>query len=161
MKIMIDALSQVGAGSRTYLYNMLPRLAAAEGELSFTVLWPESVSLPPGLSSGGNLTFRMAPVPLKPALIRVLHQQLVIPLLARKADLFFAPVDTVPLACPVPVVLAVRNPNPFYDLGRSPGRKVYFGIKETLDPAFCPAVRQGDLRFRAFKGSYWLAAGGP
>ena len=134
MKIVIDALSQVGAGSRTYLENVLPRLgrSSLSAGWEYVIHWPAGVDLPKGVAGRENLQIRRLPVPQKPALIRLLHQQLIVPFLVRDADLFFAPVDTAPLLCPAPMVLAVRNPNPYYSIERSRMMSLYYQMKKWL-----------------------------
>jgi glycosyltransferase involved in cell wall biosynthesis len=144
LKIVIDALSQVGAGSRTYLENVLPRLgtSALSADWEYVIHWPDGVRLPDGVEGRENLRVRPLPVPQKPALIRLIHQQLILPFLVREADIFFAPVDTAPIFCPAPVVLALRNPNPFYRMKRSLLQAGYFWLKRQLITASARSARR-------------------
>lgn len=132
IRVMIDALSQVGAGSRTYLHHVLPRLPGVDSRFEFTILWPTNLVLPKAVEEDPRMIIKRIRVPQKPALFRLLHQQLVIPFLAWKMDLFYAPVDIAPIFMFCPVVLAIRNPNPFYDISRSFRRAFYYAVKKTI-----------------------------
>ena len=129
---MIDALSQVGAGSRTYLKNVLPRLENRDDGIQYFVLWPANRNLPPNLLESDQLKIIPIHIPQKPAVIRFLYQQLVIPFLARDMDVLYAPVDIAPIFTPCPVLLAIRNPNPFNRLERSIYKKLYYSLKRLI-----------------------------
>jgi glycosyltransferase involved in cell wall biosynthesis len=120
MKVVINALSQVGAGSRTYLSNVLPRLTRMDPSTSYTILWPGSEPWPADVSNRGNLTFVEVNLPQKPAILRLSYEQVVMPFLADGGDILFAPVDVGPVCSSVPLVLAIRNPNPFFDVSSRP-----------------------------------------
>ena len=128
MIVVIDALSQVGAGSRTYLANVLPRLACTEDGNAYVVLWPSGKSLPPSLSENRKMSFLRVNISQKPVWPRLMYEQFVVPIIARRGDVLFAPVDIGPVFCPRPVVLAIRNATPFFRIPHSFGARVNLGF---------------------------------
>ena len=131
MKVVFDALSQVGAGSRTYLKNVLPRLEKIE-DVHFTVLWPAGISRPAKMSVHKQVSFVELPLPQKPPILRFLYEQCILPVRCRNADVLFSPVDIAPFRCQSKVILAIRNPNPFYDIQRSFRSQLQMGLKKWL-----------------------------
>lgn len=118
MIVIINALSQVGAGSRTYLTNVLPRLASSNSSIKYIVLWPRGKHLLPSLPENQKMSFIKVKLPQKPFFLRLLYDQFVVPIIAKYGDVLFEPVDIAPLHSPCPVVLAIRNPNPFFNIHR-------------------------------------------
>lgn len=132
MKVVIDALSQVGAGSRTYLANVLPRLSQSHWGNTYFILWPAGKDIPLSLSESANMSFYRVNIPQKPMLPRLLYEQLIVPIIAKKGDVFFAPIDVGPLLAPCPVVLAIRNPNPFFHIPRSLTSRAKLTLKKMM-----------------------------
>lgn len=114
MKIAINTLAhRTSGGGITYLKNILPRLA--ETNHNFVVFVPEgrnALQEP----SAPNIKFRRVSLPMTMMLILVLYEQLVLPYQLRKldVDVLYCPADIAPLLASCPIVLAVRNPNPYF-----------------------------------------------
>ncbi|MHA1381696.1 MAG: hypothetical protein ACTSRG_25280, partial [Candidatus Helarchaeota archaeon] len=83
MKILINALSQVGAGSRTYLQNVLPRLSRLDKNSLFIVLWPSGKTIPKELLKTKNIYLKKVNVPQKPSVFRLLYEQIFIPIISK------------------------------------------------------------------------------
>lgn len=136
MRVLINTLSHVGGGGITYLKNMLLRFAESEHE--FLVLVPadrNKLNEPPS----DNVTFKSVDVPVDVLPIRLLYEQLVIPIqIARwNVDVLFSPADLTPLLTSCPTLLAIRNPNPYFSasrfgLERPFSRRVKFFVQRHL-----------------------------
>lgn len=132
MRIVINATGSVAGGSITYLLNLLPALADLHSEHRYMVLLSRyqhrvQLELP------DNFCIRKVDFPTPSVLWRLLWEQTVLPLwLARvRTEVLYAPVDLAPLLAPCPTVLAVRNPNPYYELSTS-HRKSKFALQRWM-----------------------------
>lgn len=131
MKIAINATAAVAGGAVTYLHNVLPALAALDKENEYRVLLPSHqdetmFDLPSN--------FHLEPVsfPTPKRLRRLIWEQTILPTWLRKekVDVLYAPMDIAPLLAPCSVVLAVRNPNPYYRSLK--GQSVKFAFQKRL-----------------------------
>jgi glycosyltransferase involved in cell wall biosynthesis len=117
MRIAINALCQVGAGSRTYLHNVLPRLPDVDRHNEYSLLLPKKGNHLPLESADWARQFILisTPVDTYNTMQRVLYEQLVLPLLLQEQhiDILYSPVDSTTLLAPCKTVLAIRNPSPF------------------------------------------------
>lgn len=122
MRVAINTLSHVAGGSITYLKNILPHFAGDDNE--YVVFVPEGrdvVTEP----SADNVEFYHVSFPTDSLPLRMFYEQVVFPfvLLSNDIDLLFSPGDITTLLAPCPVVLAVRNPNPYFDISLETGSK--------------------------------------
>ena len=122
MRVLIDALATTGGGGATYLRGLLPALGKADPQTEYVVLrapWQDfwDFELP------DNAHLLNVPLPKERSVLgRVLWEQFAMPVLARENDIdvLYCPGDIASLLAPCPVVLAIRNSNPY--LGGSLGR---------------------------------------
>lgn len=122
MHVVINALAATGGGTATYFRDLIPELGKVAPGDRFTVLtapwqtiwdfeWPR------------NSRQYIAPLPRKRVVpLRIAWEQVGLPRMLRRegADLLYSASDIATLATPCPVVLAVRNPNPYF-----PGKTRY------------------------------------
>lgn len=134
MKVAINTLSHVTGGGITYFENVLPRIANDENE--YVLLLPagrNKISRP----DAKNLRFVETSFPTHNVFLRIFYEQLVFPVLLWywDIDVLLSPADLTPLLAPCPAVLAVRNPNPYFDapgLDRTLYRRIKFRIQRYL-----------------------------
>jgi glycosyltransferase involved in cell wall biosynthesis len=128
LHVMVDALSSVSGGARTYLRAMLPRLGRADG-VRVTVVCRADQREGFGLVPPPNgVTVVDIPSVVRPLSTRLATSLGVVPLLAARldVDVLFCPTDHAPLVSPCPTVLMIRNPTPYVrDMHTvvSPGRR--------------------------------------
>ena len=125
MKIVVNATAAVTGGSITYLLNIIPELAKLDEENEIILLISKyqkrlEVEFP------SNVCLRYVKFPTPMVIWRVLWEQGILPFLLRKlkGDILFAPMDLAPLLTRSPVVLAIRNPNPYYQNLLADGKKL-------------------------------------
>jgi glycosyltransferase involved in cell wall biosynthesis len=116
MRIVINGTAAVAGGSVTYLLNLLPALSDIDKTNDYTILLSDSqdgvhLNLP------SNFQIKRVHFPRPQLLCRLLWEQTILPIwLARMAaDVLYSPMDIAPLLAPCPVILAVRNPYPYYE----------------------------------------------
>lgn len=134
MRILINALAPVSGGHVTYLCNVLPVLGCLDSYNEYVVLrapWQDfwTFKLP------SNVRLVMAPLPpTRSVWRRVVWEQLGIPAFIRKHEigLLFSIADITSLAAPCPVVLAIRNPNPYLGGNMGRGWRYYLDRKIAL-----------------------------
>lgn len=118
MKTVIDTTAHPGGGTMRYFRNVLPRF---EGGDEYVVLVPRDRSGRLDLDSDvvdmDHLTVREIPVSTENLILRVLFQQLILPVLLYRwdADVLFSPGDLTAMLAPCPVVLMIHNPNPYHN----------------------------------------------
>jgi glycosyltransferase involved in cell wall biosynthesis len=134
MQVLIDALAAFGGGSSTYYRSLLPTLGKVGPENEYWVLrapWQDlwNFELP------GNVHLLEVPL-LKQRSVprRVLWEQLRMPTLIRKygIDVLLSPADITSLLAPCPVVLEIRNSNPYLGGSLSRGWRYYIDRKIVL-----------------------------
>jgi len=114
MKIAINTLAhRTSGGGITYLKNILPRLANTEHE--FVIFVPQDRNKITDISEP-NIVFHHVNLPLTISPVLLLYEQLLLAYKIQKQniDLLYSPTDIAPLMAPCSVVLAIRNPNPYY-----------------------------------------------
>lgn len=133
MKVAINTLAhRTSGGGITYLKNILPRLAKTEHE--FVVFVPADRDVLGDLATS-NIQFHEVDLPMTIIPILLLYEQLVVPYQMRRLDIdvLYSPADIAPLLAPCPVVLAIRNPNPYFAQEVHTGwLKVKFRIQHLL-----------------------------
>lgn len=115
LRIAVNGTSAVTGGGVTYLLNLLPALAALGTAHEYVVLLGvHQRKLASELPA--NFRYRWITFGRPISARRKLWEQTALPLLLRseKIDVLLAPADVAPLLAPCPVVLAVRNPNPYW-----------------------------------------------
>ena len=115
LRIALNAMSAVTGGGVTYWRQILPELAALGAPHEYLLLagghqGALGEGLPPAFTTRRIAIGR----PLGPR--RALWEQTGLPRVLRewRADVLLAPNDMAPLRAPCPVVLGVRNSNPYY-----------------------------------------------
>lgn len=134
LSVAINTLSHVTGGGITYFNNVLPRIGGDENE--YLVLVPsdrDKISRP----AAENLQFVETSFPTHNVLLRLVYEQFVLPVLLWYwgVDVLYSPADITPLFAPCPSLLAVRNPNPYFDapeLDRTRYRRIKFKIQRWL-----------------------------
>lgn len=134
MKVAINTLAHVTGGGITYFENVLPRLAEDGDE--YLVIVPADREKITRVDAD-NVTFVETSVPTGTIVGRLLHEQLVLPILLWRwgVDVLFSPADLTPLLAPCPSVLAIRNPNPYFDapdIDRTRYRRLKFRVQRYL-----------------------------
>ena len=134
MKIVINATAAVAGGSITYLLNLLPPLAEIDQENRYLLLLPDRIRDEIAFELPENFRVRYLSFARPQSLWRLVWEQTVLPLLMHRtgADLLYAPMDLAPIFAPCPVVLAVRNPNPYYEIVFSNNPKLKFVFQKLL-----------------------------
>jgi glycosyltransferase involved in cell wall biosynthesis len=134
MKIVINAMAAVAGGSVTYLLNFLPALSEIDTSHEFTVLLSDTLrdDISEQLPSNDKIAYQY--IQKKGLIQRIFWEQFVLPLWLYRhgADVLFAPMDVAPVLAPCPVVLAVRNPNPYYEIGIKGNAKAKFLFQKLL-----------------------------
>lgn len=119
-KVLMDALWVTQGGGYEYAQQVVRELSRDSRGLSFSILVPEGHALE---TSGADVQLLPVRLPSRwPELklaSRFLYEELVLPLRARRFDLFFAPADIAPVIRGVPLVVLAQNLNiydrSFYD----------------------------------------------
>jgi glycosyltransferase involved in cell wall biosynthesis len=123
-RILVNALSMSQGGGRSYVVNLLRELGKDDRGFRFTLLAsPEQLE---GLDTAG-VDVAMLRLPARPRGVRlplrVLYEEVALPLRARRFDLLYCVADISPPVAPVPVVVLMRNLNiydrRFYDGART------------------------------------------
>jgi len=133
MIVVISATSAVAGGSVTYLVNLVPALAELDSRNRYIVLlsrYQKKVRL--GLPV--NFCIKRVDFPRPSLLWRLVWEQSYLPvqLWRWKADVLYATTDIAPVFAPCPIVLAVRNPNPYYKMAISRNRSTKFTLQRCL-----------------------------
>lgn len=114
-RILINALSLGLGGSRSYIVNLLRELRRDDRGFAFTVLALKGQL--DGLDASGvrlkEVSLPVASGPLRTPL-RVVYEQTLLPLEARRHDLLYCVGDICPLLGQTPIVVLLRNLN-IYD----------------------------------------------
>lgn len=134
MHVTINTLSHVTGGGITYFENVLPRLTNDGNE--YTILLPtgrNKINRP----DAENLRFVETSFPTHNVFLRIFYEQFVFPVLLWywDIDVLLSPADLTPLLAPCPSVLAVRNPNPYFEapgIDRTLYRRIKFRIQRYL-----------------------------
>lgn len=117
MKIFIDALSAKGGGGTTYMQSLPKALASVDTDNDYSILISKRYQkgLIQDLSS--NFHYHQVNIPSSPVIIRLLWEQLILPLILIRehADLLYIVTETACLLSPCPVIIALRNPNVYAD----------------------------------------------
>lgn len=133
MKIAINTLAhRTSGGGITYLKNILPRLATTEHE--FVVFVPADRDVL-GDPTASNIEFHEVDLPMTIIPVLLWYEQLVLPYQLQRldVDVLYSPADIAPLLPPCPVVLAIRNPNPYFTREVHTGwLKVKFRVQRAL-----------------------------
>ena len=132
MKVVIDTLAHERGGGITYLKNVLPRLN--ETDAIYKVLVPpERDEL--DQSQPDNIELVEVTFPVGNIILRLIYQQFILPfvLLSLDTDVLYSPADITTILAPCPTVVAVRNPNPYFDQpNRTTVERVHYRIQRTL-----------------------------
>lgn len=121
MRILIDTLSVlpgVSGGGETYIQGLVNTLSEVDRESTYLVLvTPVNQHL--FVSPAENFCFLAARIDNRSRLIRILYEQLRLPLLARrwKADLVLFPANMISLLLPwfgIPSVVILHDASPFF-----------------------------------------------
>jgi glycosyltransferase involved in cell wall biosynthesis len=134
MRVAINTLSHVTGGGITYFENVLGHLADDGNE--YVILVPAGrgkITRP----AADNLRFVTAGIDTRSLPARLFYEQAILPvrLWQWDVDVIFSPADLTPLLAPCPAVLAVRNPNPYFDspeLQRTTYRRIKFRLQRYL-----------------------------
>ena len=115
MKIAIPTFQFKRGGGITYLKQILPLFSQLYPEHTFVIYAPKRHDFIEQLGLGKNIQIVYRTIPLG-MIGRVLYEQLILPieLMRDDIDVLFSTGDITSLLAPCPVVLAVRNPNPYY-----------------------------------------------
>lgn len=114
--VLINALTVIDGGGRSYITNLLRELDADPRGFRFTVLAAEGQLTERDTGRSQLLTLRLAGDHRALQLLqRVAFEQVVLPWRARAYDLLYCVADMVPLATSVPTVVALRNLNIYDD----------------------------------------------
>ena len=115
MNVLLNGLVVSRGGHKTYFSNIISRFGELAEEHDFLLLHApcQQQLFPHPLPD--NVSRLTAAVPPLPAALRVGWEQVLIPFLVRRhrIDLVFSPTPATALFCGCPLVVAVRNPNPF------------------------------------------------
>jgi glycosyltransferase involved in cell wall biosynthesis len=114
LRILLNATAAVVGGGMTYWLNLLPALAEMRTRHEYLLFLPKSQHrIAPSLPS--NFTVERIDFPRPQILMRLVWEQTVLPFLIRRRgiDVVLAPNDIAPMLSPRPVVIAVRNVNPY------------------------------------------------
>ncbi len=115
-RVLINALTVIDGGGRSYIVNLLRELNADSRGFRFTVL---AASGRVSADDAGDVELRTIPLPSRSEWARLtprlLYEQAVLPLTCRGFDLLYCVADMVPLAASVPTVVALRNLNIYDD----------------------------------------------
>lgn len=113
MRILIDGLAATVGGGITYLKNAIPHLVSMNAEHEFLILLLSRQGI--RLRAHPRLQILRLRLPLSSPWVRLAYEQAVLPRLLRRhaVDLLYSPADFTCLRAPCPVVLAIRNPNPY------------------------------------------------
>ncbi|RKX93552.1 MAG: hypothetical protein DRP84_08245, partial [Spirochaetes bacterium] len=119
MKIGLSILSYKSAGSRTYIKNLLPKILEIDRENHYFLFVDTRLDLS-DLQNYPNLTiirFNISPPNL---FIRFFYEQLILPikLYFMGIDVLYCPTDMGCILSPCNIVLAIRNPNPYFNYNR-------------------------------------------
>ena len=123
-RILVNALSMSQGGGRSYIVNVLRELSRDDRGFRFTLLaTPDQLE---GLDASG-VEVESLRLPSKPRALRlplrVLYEEIGLPVRARRFDLLYCVGDICPPLAPVPVVVLMRNLNiydrRFYDDART------------------------------------------
>jgi glycosyltransferase involved in cell wall biosynthesis len=122
-RILVNALSMSQGGGRSYVVNLLRELRRDDRGFRFTLLAsPEQLE---GLDTSAVEVDALR-LPAQPRALRlplrVLYEEIGLPLHARRFDLLYCVADVCPPVAPVPVVVLMRNLN-IYD------RRFYGGAR--------------------------------
>jgi glycosyltransferase involved in cell wall biosynthesis len=123
-RILVNALSMSQGGGRSYVVNLLRELRRDDRGFRFTLL--ATAEQLEGFDTTA-LDVEELRLPAQPRALRlplrVLYEELGLPLLARNFDLLYCVADICPPVAPVPVVVLMRNLNiydrRFYDDART------------------------------------------
>jgi len=134
MKIAINTLAHVTGGGITYFENVLPRLADDGDE--YLVIVPAGREKITRIDAD-NVRFVETFFPTGTIVGRLLYEQLLLPILLWRwgVDVLFSPADLTPILAPYPSVLAIRNPNPYFDapdLEQTRYRRLKFRVQRYL-----------------------------
>ena len=120
--VAINGLSAHTGGGLTYLTEQIKALADLQDEpFELTVFATGSLAS----ACRGLSRVRVRRIPHLPLPIRVLFEQLVLPLLVRKADVVYCPGNFALLLSRVPQVITFQNPNHFGSEARRVRREHY------------------------------------
>jgi glycosyltransferase involved in cell wall biosynthesis len=123
MRVLINGLSLTHGGGRSYILNLLREFARDSRGWDVTLLTPEG-QLEPGEARGVHLETLRFPArpPVLRLALRVLYEQIVLPIRARRYDVLFCVADMTPMLAWTPTVVILRNLNiydrRFYDNAR-------------------------------------------
>ncbi|MEM7413184.1 MAG: glycosyltransferase family 1 protein [Myxococcota bacterium] len=114
-RVLVNALSLTHGGGRSYILNVLRELSGDQRGCDVTFLVAEG-QLTDDECAG--IRVRFVRLPPKPAalrlLLRVLFEQIVVPILAMRYDVLFCVADMTPALAGTPTVVILRNLN-IYD----------------------------------------------
>lgn len=117
MRIVINALSARTGGGVTYLNRLLFYLGRVDVQNEYHVLvTPENREK---IISGDPSPIHVVEVYNRNSLHRAIYEQQILPGVLDRlcADVVYAPAEVAPLMARCPVVLAIQNPNPYYNVG--------------------------------------------
>lgn len=119
MKIAINALVLKSAGNITYFSNILPEIEKQDIKNEYFVFsppnWREKLNVRPE-----RLKFIEVNFFTKNLILREFYEQIILPFKLKflKIDLLYCPSDIACLFAPCKIILAIRNPNPYFKFGK-------------------------------------------
>ena len=121
LRVLVDGLSARTAGGGTYLVRQVEALAQRD-DVRLTVYASGAVA-DRLIALGGRVAVHRRPRPR--LFLRVLWEQTVLPLIARRYDVLYMPANFAVFASPRPQVVTFQNPNHFGELARRVRRRLY------------------------------------
>lgn len=130
MKVLVNALSSKAGGGTTYLRNFIRFISSTDTGVEFTVLLSSVYHKELIESASHNVNIWKLRMP-RPALFRIVWEQLCCPLLLRNCDydVVFNLCEIAPLNTRIKTIVLVRNQNIFSDTHKGEGRMSYKAIR--------------------------------
>jgi len=120
MKIFIDALSAKAGGGITYMQYLPKALASVGTNNDYFILVSKRYQKGLFQDLPSNFHYHQVSIPSRPVIIRLLWEQLILPLILFRdhADLLYVVTETACFLSPCPVIIALRNPNVYADFSQ-------------------------------------------
>jgi len=119
MRIAINALVLKSAGNITYFSNILPEIESQDKENEYFIFlpynWQKLLNFQPKRLNIIEVKFFTQNL-----FLREFYEQFILPFKLKllKIDLLYCPSDIACFFAPCKIVLAIRNPNPYFELER-------------------------------------------
>jgi len=134
-KILINFLSPIAGGGITYIKNLLPELSQLDSNNKYFVFLRSSTAYL-GSNLPDNFKIIQIGLPCKNLLLRFIYEQFILPIFIKKnrIDLLFSTADVTSFLSPCPVVLLIRNSNPYFQskIKRTISKRIKFSLEKIL-----------------------------